>query len=427
MGDVSQIMSKVMGSAARALGASWFKTPEQVALLRARAVRFQEKLSRVSASKLTTTQLRGRMQWLLRSHDAKFCCLVIGWPAYEPPVDWASLDQMARELDPRRDCGEPILARPKFKKIGYRIICRFGPRRRGLQVLVREILRAAWGPSSFDFAQKGLGRDRAMKAILAKTDTRGGPRWILTADIANCFGSFDREGLKVTLPLPHAVTENTILIPLGAHVIPHHTFTTEHPSEPAVWLGLPQGSLASPYVASKLLEPTLAQMGGKLTVSLADDILAGGATQAEVETIRDALVTLLAAHPAGPLLLKTNVVSRLGKPIDFLGYRLRARSKHFGGGARCTPSPNAFDAFEENMRLRLQHSDYGQLESTADAYLSSWQGAYGAWDRSEAGDTLLWLKVYQDILPPIRKLKAAEWKLELENISAAESDQQSPF
>ena len=88
----------------------------------------------------------------------------MGWPRGEASVDLQTLCEIAEGLNVRHDCGEPVRAKvqPKSSGKGYRVTCNFGPKRRALQVLCREVLRARWGVSKFEYAQRGRGRDRAV-------------------------------------------------------------------------------------------------------------------------------------------------------------------------------------------------------------------------------------------------------------------------
>ncbi len=109
-----------------------------------------EKLLRGLAS---TENRRGQTYHILQSYTAKLCCLIAAWPRYETAPNWQELTDLARNTNPRVDCGEPIRAKfIKKQNGGYRPVCNFGPQRRMLQLLVRDILQASFGLSPYEYA-----------------------------------------------------------------------------------------------------------------------------------------------------------------------------------------------------------------------------------------------------------------------------------
>lgn len=307
---------------------------------------------------------RRRAFQVLRSFDARLCCLILGWKG--PPVSFAEACSIAAALNPRHDCFEPVHFREEPKVDGgMRPIWSFRSQRRALQLIAKHTLMAQWAEPEFDFAVRGRGRDAAMDHVMQAIPKEGGPRWFLTADIKNCFGSFNKEMIPATIPLPANVVLNSILISESTLVTTDDISAT---SQKAVPSGLPQGSLASSYIATKLLEPVVAKLHGEVVASYADDILVGCRSKNEAEANKLLLGDLLADHPAGPLFMKSSVAP-LGKPIDFLGYRLRRRWLCYGGGVRCIPSPKAFYFFELRLIGKLREAEPGQLERTAASHL----------------------------------------------------------
>lgn len=331
---------------------------------------------------------RRKVFHILRSFHAKLCCLILGWN--RSPISYSDACLLASELNPRLDCGEAVSVRLLEKPDGgVRPVCSFGPKRRALQLLVKHVLEAQWGKPKFDFAYKGRGREAAMTNVITTTAKKGGSRWFLIADIKNCFGSFDQDKILGCIPLPRAVIRHSVLIPETAQEKIH----IEATSSKAVVSGLPQGSLASSYIASKLIEPVLEKLQGSLVLSYADDIIVGCKTKADAQANELLLGGLLADHRAGPLFMKSRV-ARLGKPIDFLSYRLRRRWLRYGGGLRTTPSGTAFRRFEERLLHKLSKARVEKFNDTATDYVQHWKQAHPLWDRSEAGDQLLDLTVY---------------------------------
>ncbi len=238
--------------------------------------------------------------------------------------------------------------------------------------------------------------------------TKKGARWFSTSDIKDCYGSFDREGVITALPLPRSVVVNSLLLPPDT---PIETEEHNQASEQAARRGIPQGSLASPYIAAMLLTPVLSQLAGEVVLIFGDDIVTGTRTEAECEANKSALAEAFLQHPAGPLLMKHNEVTKMGSPIEALGYRMVWVPKAFGGGVRFRPSEAAFDKFY----ARLEHSllEEGSWEDLSDRAMTKarhWQAGSPMWDRSTASDLIVWVHVHQYVIPPVRTqlMKAAK-------------------
>jgi hypothetical protein len=332
-------------------------------------------------------KIRAATHSVLASIDARFICLVLSYPKKALPVSFEMAMEFAAQTKPWIDCDEPVefylMDKPEG---GTRPIWKFGPKRRLLQCLAREVLAAIWGSAQFEYAQRGRGREAAMDEVRKFTEMKGGARWFLTADINNCFGSFNREALFKIIPLPRSVIEHCIFVLDGTLIV--STGISPSASGTAVLSGLPQGSLASFRIASNLIEPVLDKLQGVVKLSYADDIIAGSRKQEEAEANKLLLGDLLLDHPAGPLFMRS-AVATLGQPIDFLGYRIRRRPILFGGGIRYTPSPTAFDRFEIRAYDRLSKKPAKTRFEEAQKYKREWCNSNRSWDRSEQGDLMM--------------------------------------
>lgn len=398
----------VMNAATCALGEGWKSDVALKGFVKASAKNFVAMLHSLRIA--TPGQAKRRRQYyVLRSLDARYCCLLLGWPKDEAPRSQGELLALARELNARRDCGEAVRAYWKKKKIGGRWISIFGPKRRALQRLAKEVLDATVRVSPYDYCRRRRGANRALLAMKSAAVTKGA-RWFSTSDIRDCYGSFDREKMIPLIPLPRAVIENSILIPEGAKVLLQKAFE-QQASEQAVRRGIPQGSLASPAVAAFLLRPVLDKLSGKVVLCHGDDIVTGTKTEKECKSNELALAQACLEHPAGPLLMKSNRVARLGTPIDFLGYRMVRRRKQFGGGIRFRPSPAGFEKFYERvMRQLLKECRWDDdLEAVAMAKVANWKSGLPLWDTSPTGDLIVWIELMNQRIPYVRTklMKAA--------------------
>lgn len=378
--------------------------------VRSHAMRYANDLAALTRRRdRSQHNIRRGVYHVLRSFDARLCALILAWPTNAPPISFEKALDIAAEINPRKPSGEAVSTWLEAKpEGGDRRIWSFGVKTRAMQRLAVQILMALWGPAKFEFARRGRGRDAAMSAVVANAELKGGARWFLTADISNCFASFNREELLEILPLPRAVIENCLFVMEDVE-ISHSDNDTLNTSEIAVWSGLPQGSLASPYIASKLIEQALEQLTGEVVVSHVDDILVGCRTKKEAQANELLLGELFQAHPAGPLLMKSSI-ARLGQPIDYLGYRVRRRWCRYGGGIRLTPSPKSFTRFEKRAFGRLKNEPLSTRYDTADKYITDWTKSHRLWDRSPAGDDLVWLTIYAHVLPGISANNNAEGK-----------------
>ena len=394
-------IDSVMGRGPKVFGKTVWADDETLrAAVRRRAEHFLAGLKTIEKKRgQNPRKVRAAVHSMLNSFDARFVCLILSFPKKASPFSHKEAAALAAETSPWTDCLEPVrfFLRAKMEG-GSRPIWDFGPKRRLLQCLAREVLRAIWGPMKSEYAQRGRGRDAAITQIQKLTEMKGGARWFLTADIENCFGSFNREALLKLIPLPRSVTENCIFVMNGTTIISPMGLSVSA-SEKAVLSGLPQGSLASSYIASKLIEPVVEKLQGVVKLSYADDIIVGSRKQEEAEANKLLLGDLLRDHPAGPLFMKATVAT-LGQPIDYLGYRFRRRPLKFGGGVRCTPSPKAFKRFEVRAHGRLVNEPVKTRYAKAEEYKRHWCGSYKCWDRSELGDLLVTITM-NDVLTGI--------------------------
>lgn len=325
---------------------------------------------------------------ILKSHSARICAAILSRHAKRPKVGYGELVQFAASLDCRRPSGEPVFAWAEPKSNGgWRPVVNFGPRARACQRLVLDILRAWLGEGPFDFARKGRGRDKAINHVLERIKN-GGARWFITADIRNFYRHINPEELDKLVPLPKSVIRNVLAIPESTKVI----LKKDHPPGLglAVREGIPQGSLASAFIAAKVVEGVLQQLPARVSVGYADNALIGSKTQHEAKTTYEALAQLLHEHPVGPLLLKEADVFQLGQPNDFLRYRLHRLPPSKGGYAYAHPSPQGFAMMFSRLRQRLQaEPDDEMLLAVGGSYLRSWLGSQGAWKRSSYAEALV--------------------------------------
>ena len=354
----------------------------------AKAFRSELKALRRLALDKNHKAARGKVYRLLNSMAARTCAVLLSQKTGKEIAGLPDLQSRAFKLDCRKPSGEYVRSWPQAKSSGgWRPLSKFGPTARGCQRLVLDILRAWMGDSPFEFARKGRGRDKAIKNVLERI-RNGGARWFITADIKDFFRHIDPKGLGRIIPLPRAVIENVIAIPLETYI---HTHDVDHIGlEFAVRQGIPQGSLVSPFIAAKVIEAVLQSIPARVSMSYIDNLLLGWKTKQEAQTMKQALAQMLSGQPFGPLLLRDVSIFKLGRPNDYLGYRIHRRWPTQGGYAYAHPAPSSFDKMIWTLRARLETvDDEGELLNAATDYLAAWLGSQGAWERNAYAEGLV--------------------------------------
>lgn len=359
--------------------------PTLEAFVTRHAQRYARLLRKLTAVRPHPQICRARTFHIINSFSARYCALLLGLHYKQRPIkpEWA--EKAAEGFDPWRDCGEPIRVWGKPKSDGsVRALAAFGPLRRGGQRLALDILKAIVPDSPYEYARRGRGRDRAVAWIMGALKRKGG-RWLVQADIEKCFSSYVRDRVCELLPLPRAVIDNLILVPQEAVIEVSHQYkdyTTYFTT--AVRSGLPQGSLCSPFVSSKLLEHVFQALPALRIVCHVDDILVAARTRTEARAIKDALQTLLASSPAGPLHVICRVF-RLGERFDYLGYWIRRVRKGYPGAVRARPSDKSFDKLEAKVRAKLSGIvSIDERRAVAEPILRGWMHSHCLWHRSHA-------------------------------------------
>lgn len=239
--------------------------------------------------------------------------------------------RVAEKVDPFTPTPKPVrfwLA-PK-KNGGWRPICDFPLTIRAGQLMVRAVLDAC--PIRLvTYSQRGV--PEALKKCRATVE-KGGICYALRADVKSFYMSFAHPYIVSSLPIPKAVTANTVLIGRGQQLKelkggnkPQSKNLSQGSPDDAAHTarqGIPQGSLVSPLIADRILSEVIRSLSLQGTVIVyVDDVLILGSSKQAVQEDFKTLRSALAEHPGGPLTLRRVQVSPLTVPIDFLGHTLR--------------------------------------------------------------------------------------------------------
>ena len=272
----------------------------------------------------------------LQSFDARILATVAAYRSmnwrHRPPK--SALPSIANFLDPWAGSAEPATVLLKKKPYGYyRLVIDFGIERKALQHLLIPLLQTAANLHPHQYATRG-GVPQAIDYVAASM--LEGFLYTVETDIASCYPSFVKEGVREFIPLPEKVVSHVIMAD-SLNVVPGTSIM--HYFGPAAdgddgdpitvdkllaeaRLGIPQGSAVSPLIAEMLLAAPLKTLPGVgRAVNYADNTLTMAKTEADAVAMFETLWGAVKSHPAGPLKPKLKSHSQPGKQVEFLGHQ----------------------------------------------------------------------------------------------------------
>lgn len=290
---------------------------------------------------------------LLSSGAAMRVCLLRGLRS-EDDLSVEAFRKTASALSPREDCGEPVCVFEQQKYGGgFRPIVKFGPKRRALQILITHVLGAKFPKSPFDYNVRKRGPDKM--ALDAWTAIAAGNEWALLTDVKDYFPSVQRKGMEKTLGLPVDVIENVVFI--APEVVVNLPYTHSSPLlDGAVREGLPQGSVASGFVAGMLLGSVLEAMPShNHPFLLADDTMVLASSKASLDESCEAYIQALVSHPHGPLHPKHAYVTHLSQGIEMVKYNMKRNG--FDGSVQVRPSIKSYKKLDRRVAEKIKSGD----------------------------------------------------------------------
>ena len=294
-----------------------------------------ERLIKKTARSNTSKQLKNNIRRVFDSYAVRFTFSIkvardrvelMSVPGLGP-VTPKKLDAVAMQTADPSKLDEPISVYPKMKSDnGFRIISVAGFKRRVLQEIVAEILESLNCGYKRDFANGGGGREAATHQIINLIEKEKSD-FVLVGDYSNFFGSIEHSYIRELLKeFPDAVISHVILntkAPLSVSGISKLSINTAAFKKMAR-LGIPQGSPASPRIASALLRVIFEGIAPEENIVVyRDDFVICASTLAEANEIKQALLSKLSSHKAGSFELKKEEVSSVSDKFDFLNYRFR--------------------------------------------------------------------------------------------------------
>jgi hypothetical protein len=356
-------------------------------------------------------RVRKEQTRILHSYSSRFVCLVRSVKRGDG-LTWDAVKKMAESINPRRECGEPIIAwaEPKVSGSGWRPMCRFGPKRRALHVLCGDLITARFDPEPVDFMQKGRGADRASDHITHLIEEKGYGFFVL-ADVQDYYRSVQLGRVREDLGLPESVLTHCLLVgpnaPLAIHALSYDL--SKEAFEGAVRLRLPQGSRASSLIAGLLLGPVLRDMtipSVDRIIVHGDDIAIAARNKEEAEALKKALPGVLESHPAGPFLLKRCEIHHVNDGFDYLKYYHKCDP--FTGKVRRRPSSKSYYRYSQKVTegvVKIGPNNDPEVRQQLLEYSRHWVKAFPRWRRNYQGKLLLWQRARDAVQEGERKLR----------------------
>ena len=121
------------------------------------------------------------------------------------------VEHLADQINVRRPCGEAARLHLRQKPGGgVRPILSFSPHMYARQLICAKVIKASHTIPAFIFNVKGHGgRNAAIENI--RNEIKNGAKFAVVADIRNCYGSFNTEGMEKILNLPRKVVRYNLI------------------------------------------------------------------------------------------------------------------------------------------------------------------------------------------------------------------------
>lgn len=357
--------------------------PEEMSALLLIARQYQHGIDHLSqlAAAGRTSLVRTMAGRVLQSRAAIVCAVLRTAPARS--MSLVEAIELANIIQTRRAYQEIVTLRRKGKPNGgTRPIMDFGPRRRALQKICDDIIKATLPKVAFEYLEKKRGTERLVLDLVHMMNAEG-YKYVLTADIRNCFGSVRREELGRLLPLPLSATQKVLLIEDDVLVVRHTpSCSILVPPDEAARRGLPQGALTSGRVMSRaVLGPTLATTEFSNRIFLfGDNISVPVRDRPEGEAILRTVSSRLQNGCGGPLTIGYHQIAHESEGIQLVKYCISRAAERLGGRMRIRPAAKCYQNY--SRRVTEKERD-GASASAIEQYKQSWIDAFPLWEPNE--------------------------------------------
>lgn len=359
--------------------------------------RAEKLLAKIPKSK-TSKQLKNRIKRCFDSYAVRFTyCIKVARDREDHlsvpgigSITPIKLDKLSKETAGPTKLNEAVHIYPKVKPSNdFRIISIAGFKRRVLQEIVAEILEAIHCGYKRDFSNGGSGREAATHEIIHLIENEKND-FVVVGDFSNFFGSIEHSYIRELLKeFPDAVISHVILnakAPLSVSGISKLSIETAAFKKMAR-LGIPQGSPASPRIASALLRVIFKGIApeGNI-VAYRDDFVICTSSLSDVNEIKYTLLSKLSSHIAGPFELKILETKAVKDKFDFLNYRFKfywwstVPRKVF-----VSPNTTAFNNLKDKMRKAAHFKHDNLFEKDVWIAAKGWLNGHPNWKYTSSG------------------------------------------
>ncbi len=362
------------------------------------------KFNQIKKSK-SSKQLKNRIHQCFNSYSVRFTYVLALLTERQQITKHTRIEELANQTGHFTALNETVEIYTKKKPGGdFRVISKAGFKTRVLQDIAANILKTINCGYCRDFSLTGKGRERATAHIKHLIEKMG-IKYFVVGDFRNFFGfvkhSFVRELLA---EFPGSIIKH-VLLNESAKLHLSGKYHSDHKSEvmKTARLGIPQGSPASPRIASALHRSIFEGIAPKENIVVyVDDFVIGVSSESEAEEIKQTLQNRLCSHKAGPFELKLLDVKSVTKKFDFLNYRFKYY-KWMSEPKNLAISPNttAWNNLAEKVNKVMSVSSDQTYELQAWLTAKRWLEGHSSWKYTEAG--------LMDVVIRVKELVAEEF------------------
>lgn len=354
------------------------------------------KFRRIKNSK-NSKQLKNRIHQCFDSYSVRFTYVAKLTAERQIFRKHHRIEELAIGAGNFSNLDEPVKIYPKIKPSGdFRIISEAGFKTRVLQDIAADILKTINCGYSQDYSLTGKGRERATNQI-KKLIEKHGIVYFVVGDYKNFFGSIKHSYVRELLAeFPGDITKHVLLNESAKlHLSGKHCSDQKSEIMKTARLGLPQGSPASPRIASALNRSIFEGITSKKNIIVyMDDFVIGASSESEAMEIKQTLQNILCSHKAGPFELKILDSTSVMKKFDFLNYRFKyypymAKPNYVA----ISPNTTAWNNLKENVNKVMKVSSNQTYELQAWIAAKGWLDGHPSWKYTNAGLMDLVVKV----------------------------------
>jgi hypothetical protein len=288
------------------------------------------------------------------------------------------LDELASTFSCRQEPEETVTLYFKRKSSGeHRPIFSYGLHRAAQQYMALMILEPRLRRRLHDqqYGLRGRGPIHAVESL--KKAITAGYKWVVRADIKNCFPSLNSQKVLAITPGPKAVMRTVLPPPSEEYLHYPHEMKgyMEHARR-----GIPQGAAPTSLVAAAVLASVLDELPDTVVpINYVDDFAIAARSKGDAADAEKALRRACVESPAGELQLKFCNIEHAAKGFGFLGYHILYNPD---AGVIARPRLAAFEGLEK-MLDAVDKGAFQDPPAEKLARLFGWRCSFAAWERGD--------------------------------------------